>query len=438
MNSRKQSAQPCKPNSLAPPAETDCAVPQATPRRYAFGVAFQLVGRGGQALAALGVLALLARILGIEGVGIFASWEAIFTLLDIVVDGGTGNALVRRAGAQPPTLRSLLAKAFRFRILTAAIASALVFGLALLDSRISVNDPALWICALGLWAHLFGTHACVFALKLNFRFPSVLRIVTSAMGLLGVLALFLAGNTNPMAYLAAIALSRMVGNLVIWLGAAPLIKAWVEQNGNQKEGGAGFEREALTLGAGWLVREAYGRLDILALRALVGPFAAGIYAPVRKTFTLALQIPAFVTNVAMPALSFQAKSSIDEFHEHVRKLSNNLTLVVIPLAALSAPFAYTYLNFAFGSEYAVEGITALWILIGTSILVFPGSVFTTAIIARGRAGTALGIALVALLACAIGNWIWVPDYMVTGAAIARLFTESVALGGAVWASARLR
>ena len=108
MNSRKQSAQPCKPNSLAPPAETDCAVPQATPRRYAFGVAFQLVGRGGQALAALGVLALLARILGIEGVGIFASWEAIFTLLDIVVDGGTGNALVRRAGAQPPLYKALL------------------------------------------------------------------------------------------------------------------------------------------------------------------------------------------------------------------------------------------------------------------------------------------------------------------------------------------
>ncbi|MDP6849717.1 MAG: oligosaccharide flippase family protein, partial [Planctomycetota bacterium] len=425
-------------SSLAPLVESEGAVPQATPRRYFSGVAFQLVGRGGQALAALGVIVLLARTLGIEAVGVFASWEAIFTLLDIVVDGGTGNALVRRAGAKPSTLRSLLARATRFRVMATLLASSIAIGISLFDPRVRATDPALWVCVIGLWTHLLGTRACVFALKLNFRFPSGLRIATAVLGFFGVLALSIYGCTNPMAYLSAIAVSRMLGNLAIWLGARPLLKSWTEHNGDKNDGIDGFEKEAIALGAGWLVREAYGRLDILALRALAGPAAAGIYAPVRKTFTLALQIPAFVTNVAMPVLSSQAEHSLPDFHQHVRKLAKNLTWLVVPLAALSAPFAYIYLDLVFGSEYGARGVTALWILIGTSVLVFPGSVFTTAIIARGRAGTALGISLFALGACIVGNWIWVPSLQVTGAAVARLITEGVALVGAAWCSARLR
>lgn len=401
-------------------------------------MAFQIIGRCGQATAALVAMALLTRTLGIGAVGIFATWEAIFTLLDVVVDGGSGNALVRRGGAFPQSLKPLLARALRFRTITATLATLVAFGVATLDPRVQVSDPGLVICAIGLWFHLFGSRACVFQLCLDFRFPSVLRIVTALLGLLGVILLASQGNENPLNYLAAIALARMLGNLVIWIGAAPLLRRWVKANGESNHNLGGFERESLALGLGWLAREAYGRLDILALRALAGPVAAGIYAPVRKTFTLAVQIPAFVTNVAMASLSSQAESDPEAFRNHVRRLARNLSLFVIPLAAISWPFAYLYLDLAFGAEYGARGVTALWILIGAGILVYPSSVFITAIIASGRAGLALGVSVVALVVCVIGNLIWVPGSGVTGAAIARIVTEGAALAAAIFGWSMLR
>ena len=439
MNSPKQSAKACSPDSpdnqaqqRTPEQQPDvnAIVPQATPKRYVAGVAFQIIGRCGQAAAALAIMALLTRKLGIAAVGVFASWEAIFTLLDVVVDGGSGNAIVRRGGATPSAIKGLLKRALRFRIVTAALASVCVFSVAQLDSRISPSDPSLLICTIGLWFHLFGTSACIFNLNLDFRFPSIVRISSAVLGLSFALILFSHDSLNPLDYLAAIAIARMFGNLAIWLGARPLINKRPDHSPATSL--IGFEREAISLGIGWFVRESYGRLDIIALRTIAGPAAAGIYAPIRKTFTLAMQVPAFINNVAMPSLASQAKSAVDEYSKHVKVLARNLTLFVIPAALLIWPFAYLYLDLAFGSEYGAQGVEAMWVLIGAGVFVFPTSVFITALIARGDARQALIVSAIALCTCIVGNLLWVPEHDVFGAALARLATEFAALLAAIY------
>ncbi|HEX9794015.1 MAG TPA: hypothetical protein VGC54_08535, partial [Planctomycetota bacterium] len=88
-------------------------VPPATPRRLVAGIGWQSAGRLAQAFAGFGVLLLLADRLELGEVGIFGAYLALYGLLDVAVDAGSGLALLRRASARPASLLPVLRRAQR-------------------------------------------------------------------------------------------------------------------------------------------------------------------------------------------------------------------------------------------------------------------------------------------------------------------------------------
>ncbi|MCH2112274.1 MAG: oligosaccharide flippase family protein [Planctomycetes bacterium] len=407
------------PAELPPTPRDTNGVPPATPRRYATGVAFQLFGRGGQALVALVVMAFLSRTLGLEALGIFATWEALFTFFDILVDAGSGAALVRRACAHPSSTKSLFRRALRYRKRSLAVTVLVALLLAALDPRVSASSIWIWLSIASLASHLWGLYGCLFQLQLDFRAPAATRTGAALAGLGFVFLLHSCGIKDPLAYIAALSLGRALGNAGLRWCARSLFPS--EQTfAEDSQQLTGFEREALHLGCGWVIREAYGRLDILALRLLSGPAAAGLYAPIRKTFTVACQIPAMFANVALPA--FASIQDPAAFAEKLRSLSLKLTLVAVVTASLSWPLTATYLGLLFDVRF-LPGADALRILAGAAVCVFPGTVLMTALIARGGATKALIVSLFALVTAGIATALLVPHYGIEGAAIARLVTE---------------
>ncbi|MFQ5750128.1 MAG: lipopolysaccharide biosynthesis protein, partial [Planctomycetota bacterium] len=409
-------------------------VPEATPGRFAAGVGFQTLGRAGHAAAALGTLIVLTRILPTSAVGVYASYLSLYALLDAGVDAGSGLTLLRRASAEPGRLRSVLRSALRFRAGSALVFAVAGILFAALDPRVGVANLWGWLAAATLFSHLGGLFGTLFHVRLRFAFPSLVRAGGSLAALAGVLLLAAGGSRDPMAFLAVTLAGRVAANLALWAGAQRLLRDYPAPFAGG-EGGR-FARESLTLGLGGILREAYGRLDVLLLRLLAGAESAGLYAPVRQTLSLALVLPSYILTVAMPPLSASAGADPVRFRKRVRRLAGRLLLFAGPAALATLPLVPWYLGTFFEQDYAA-GAPALRILALAAVLAYPGMVFLTALIAAGRAGRALCISAAALGANLALNLALIPGQQGSGAAWARVAAEAVVLGISVlWLGSR--
>lgn len=364
----------------------------------------------------------LARVLDPAGVGLYASAVAFFGLLDALVDGGSVLALVRRSSARPELLRPLLRRARRLRTVTASAAVAGALAYLLLDPRVPGANAWGWIAALTMLSHVPGTDGAVFNLRLDFALPALVRSATALLSLGAALVLALAHVTDPVAYLCVTQARTAVANGILWACARRHLRRFPDAGADTR----GYIRESLTLGAGGLLREGYVRADVLFLRWLVGPDAAGLYAPARTALNFALQWPSYLLTVALPPLAAEAHRDPAEFRRRALRLARGLAMFAVPAALLSFPLAPWFLQVFFGAEYrAATG--ALRMLAVAAALAYPGTAFLTALIASGGARPALWISALALAASATLSAVLVPPATLTGAAAARTAAEVVTL-----------
>ncbi len=404
-------------------------IPEATPGRFAAGVGFQTLGRAGHALAALGTLIVLTRILPASAVGVYASYLSLYALLDAGVDAGSSLTLLRRASAHPGRLRSVLGSALRFRAGSALLFAAAGILFAALDPRVGFANLWGWLAAATLFSHLGGLFGALFHLRLRFAFPSLARAAGSLAALAGILLLAAGGVRDPMAFLVMSLAGRVAANLALWAGAQRLLRDYPAPSAGGE--GSGFIRESLTLGLGSILREAYGRLDVLLLRLLAGAESAGLYAPVRQTLSLALVLPSYILTVALPPLSASAGADPVHFRKRVRRLAVRLFFFAVPAALATLPLVPWYLGTFFEQDYAA-GAAALRILALGAVLAYPGMVFLTALIADGRALRVLWISAAALGTNLAVNLTLIPAHQGSGAAWARASAEAVVLGISVF------
>jgi len=387
-----------------------------------------VLGRVGHAGAALATLMVLSRHLDVAGVGLYGSYLALYGLLDVATDAGSGLALVRRVSARPERWRASLRAALRFRGISLALAAIPALAYALLDPQARRLGPWGLLAAASLLGHLPGTWRALLQIRLRFGLLALAQAGGALLGLAAVLALVAAGVGNPLVFLCATLASRALGNILVWGGGRHMLSA--HQGGAREDvADPGFARESLTLGAGSLFREAYGRLDVLLLRLLVGAEAAGLYAPCRAAVNLALVLPSYLLTVALPSLAALARRAPAAFLRRCRRLALGLAAVAFPGAAATLPLVPWLLVALFGDAW-LPAAPALRILAGAAALAWPGSVLLTGLVARGGAGDALRASALALAGNLLLNLALIPLLGLSGAALARLAAEFLMVASA--------
>ena len=194
----------------------------------------------------------------------------------------------------------------------------------------------------------------------------------------------------------------------------------------------GFLRESGALGAGALLRQTYFHLDSFFLRAVGGPPSVARFNAALRLLSLACMVPGYACAAALPAL---AKASPEERSGLERRLAGSLAF----LAAAGAPFvlllARSLLRAIYG-ETGTDSVAPLRVLVAAGLFAFPGNLFVTSLIARGRAGALLGISAAALVLRAVLDAVLVPALAEQGAAVTAAVTEAFVLGAAALARRR--
>jgi O-antigen/teichoic acid export membrane protein len=174
--------------------------------------------------------------------------------------------------------------------------------------------------------------------------------------------------------------------------------------------------------------------DVVIINSLTGDYSiTGVYYIVINSVGILsiLYLPMMTT--IFPVLSaHHGLKRPESISDIVRTTSRIIIYIILPSCIGLAIIAPTALTFFYGSGYA-EGATPLTILSITTIIIALHSLFSTTLTATGKTGQILKINVAAAVSTLLSLVALVPLLETTGAALARLTTQTIATALAAYA-----
>jgi stage V sporulation protein B len=174
--------------------------------------------------------------------------------------------------------------------------------------------------------------------------------------------------------------------------------------------------------------------DIVIITSLTGDYSlTGVYSiAISSVGTLTILYTPMMTTI-FPALSARHGLEKPESISNILKITSRYIIyIILPSCVGLAIIAPTALTFFYGAAYA-KGALSLAILSIRTIIMALCALFTTTLTATGKTGQILKNNTIAAIAAIITLLALVPLLETTGAAIARLTTQTLALALAAYA-----
>ena len=119
--------------------------------------------------------------------------------------------------------------------------------------------------------------------------------------------------------------------------------------------------------------------------------------------------------------------SHDRVHELYLRSTKILTLITLPLCVILMAIPGPILRYWLGPEYTAQGAVALSLLGGATFLNAAGGVATVTSLGVGRAWIPAFFAIASSVVNLISNFILIPRYGITGAALGALLPQALVL-----------
>lgn len=371
-------------------------------------------------LAVAGVV--VARVLGADGKGLYASLSFLAIVLSHLAASGLGDGLavlVGRGAVDRPTALSVSAV---YTVATSA-AGALVLGAVahfLVDPELPGRAFVIlffaaavpgwswyWVVGgvLNAWGHVRYTSLLYALSAATTGAGIVVAVLLLDLGMAGAAAAFAGGPLLAAVFLGLIALTQ----------AGPLKRPDISQT-----------KRALRLGLpmqfATLVSVLVARLDVLIVYGLLGPSDAGIYSVGMTGAELVTYGPYALAVAAFPAVAHASSPEIRSVIGRTARMSAVSGLIVAVALAPVLPFV---IPLVFGAEF-VGSVSVALLLLAAMVLSGQQWVLCRCLGARGQTGPLFQSYLFTLLAMVGLDLLLIPPLGLTGAALGSIAAH---LGG---------
>ncbi len=367
------------------------------------------------AALAFGVAVVVARALGPEGRGVYALVLLSASIAQAVLSLGIGVAAVYELGKGSAPAARVIANTQQVVLFSAAVSGALVLlAWPLFGDRLLDDDIPFWVFAFAVPLFVnYNVLTAVFQGMSRFQTMNVV-IVTQPFVLLVVLVgMEVFGDVDPTAALIAWSIASLVAVLLALvllrsdLSLAELVR--IDRLSLGRELSFGLKGQ---LGNG--VQLLNYRLDQYIVLLFVSTAGVGIYA-VSVTLSQAVWFGAnAVATVLLPRLTAADPAEA----ARTTPLVCRSTLFVSALSALALAAVSPWLvEGLFGSDFKDALAPLLWLLPGTVALA-GSKILASYLLSRGQPLINSGVTVVALVVTLAADFILIPPFDLTGAAIA--------------------
>lgn len=419
-------------------------------RRLAKNAGYLLSGNALAAGLGLVALALTARSLGPEHLGLLALIEAYTRLMDRLIRLEPWQALIKYGAAaleegRPDRFRSLLKLGLLIDLCGATAAAVVAASVVVVAGPwLGWSDETVWmagICSLGLVSHLAATPTAVLRLFDRFAVFASVEVVTAALRVALVFVAYLAGAglwtflLLAMGLLAArhLALAAVAWREVWRRGYGDFLGSSLAGTGTQFPGIWGF---VWSLKATNLTRRSTGDLDVLIVGALLDNTAVGLYHVAKRLGDAARKIGMPIEQAIFPEIArLWARQQIGQLRHILFRLNvlvGGLSSAAVVVVALNVDWV---VEITVGAAYQGAGLLVVLQLVATTIALY-GLGYRSALLSMGMQIAVLRIVVVAALGFYAALFLAIPYFGVLGACLGHVVLNAVWLVGMISVYAR--
>lgn len=369
----------------------------------------------------LATIVAVARALGPADFGDFIVALTFASLFQAFADGGIVQVTIRDVAQAPERCGDILAKTHGLLWIITGVA---LLVLAVTAELFLTGAPHRALCYGMGGAALATLHASLFAgiarAHEDMGLLAALGLGHKALVLglvLGAAAWDLGLPGVAYAHLLATVAHALVQRTIVARRYAPAAVRFDRQHTRY------LLREALPLGAGFVIRRTNLHVSTILLTVLAGSATVGLYNSAYR-FLQMVEVGALtLSSVLFPVFAKLFPTDPSGFRRLYGTSTRFLLLLGAPVAGLAWVFGDPVITLLYGSEYAAAG-SVLRIIGAALLFLVPGTLFHSVFVAAGRQSSFMRLSLVSIAVQVCAGVVLIPRMQATGAAIATLLTEA--------------
>lgn len=403
-------------------------------RSFLANVNFVFLTYVANAVLAFGVAVILARALGAEGRGVYALFLLSASIAQVVLSLGMNVAAVYELGKGTSSVSRVVANTQQVTLAATIICGALVLlAWPIIGQQLLDHGAPYWLFAFAVPLFInYNVLATVLQGVSRFGAMNAV-IVAQPLVLLGILvAMTTIGDVDPTAALIAWSIATFAATLLAFV----FLRADLRIPEIFKIDATSLRRQ-VTFGLkgqlGNLVQLLNYRLDQYIVLLFVSTAGVGIYA---VSVTLTQSVWFFANAVATVLLPRLTAASEEDAARTTPQVCRS-TLLVSAVAALGLAAVSPWLvEGLFGSEFSGALKPLLWLLPGT-VALGGSKILSSYVLSRGKPLTNSAITVAALAVTLVADFVLIPPFGLTGAAIASSLAYATHFGLSLAAYGRL-
>ncbi len=362
---------------------------------------------------------LLAQYLGPEGFGKYTLVLAFFAAFNAFSDMGLHPIVTRKISRKDSNESEIFSKVFTLRLAISSLISILAsIFIWFLPYESDVKSGILIAGLAFIFGSSYGLLNSIFQKNLVMDKVALAEFIGKVIQMSIIVSLV--KFELPFIYSIIAIFLAMINNFtLIFLFSRKYIKIkldfdliyWKE-----------FLRESLPMGISAIAVFLYFKVDAILLSFLQNSFVVGIYGTAYKIIETMIFFPGMVVGLVYPLFSRYIFDEKEKFLKVANTTIKFFALICIPLVVLVQFFAKDIIYIIGGDAYALS-VPLLKILIFALASIFFGNLFTSILLAANLQKKLMIILLSAAFGNILLNFLLIPIYSYTGAAIVSVATE---------------
>jgi len=366
----------------------------------------------------------VARYLGPEQFGQYNYALAFVAIFSVVGTLGLDANVVRDLVNEAKVKDEILGTATCLRFLGGGFAAALSIAIIVLLKPDSLVRWLVVILAFGMLFQAFETIAQWFQAQIQSKHVVVAKnLVVATMTLAKVLLILGGASLVAFAWVGLTeAILTMFALVIAYEMSGEHVRAWMIQLGRAKK----LFADSWPLLISSLTAMLYLKIDIVMLGEMHSETAVGVYAAATRISEVWYFIPMALMSSLQPSIIQAKQHSEDLFQSRLRNIYGLMSAISICVAFGVTFFADELVRLLFGQFYEAAGIV-LAVHVWAAIAVFLGVASSQYLIIENLQKIAMYRTTIGLLCNIVLNVILIPRYGAVGAAVATLFSYSLAI-----------
>lgn len=392
-------------------------------RRYAANTSWLMAEQILRIIAGLLVGIWVARYLGPEQFGLFSYVLAFAAIFGGIAKLGLDGILVRELVNQPELRDTLLGTAFWLKAAGALLAMAIITIILPLTSNDATTILYIFIIAAGLVFQSFEVVEFYFQSQVLAKIVSICKVIQ--LGLSSVIKVYLVLTQAELLWFVLVTTFD-----VLSLAITYFIAYKIKKNANffkcfDGQMAKKLLRDSWPLIFSSLVVMIYMRIDQIMIKEMLGDYEVGVYSAAVRLSEAFYFIPMLLTASIFPAIINAKKHSIKLYQKRLQRLYTFLVWLAICIALPMTLLSDWLVVLLYGEDYLLAG-KVLMIHIWAAVFVFLGVAFTKYLLSENFTKISLQRTTLGAVVNVVLNFILIPRYGVTGAAISTLLAQFVA------------